>query len=233
METYQEFLSRINSFEKAEVSFGAEDFVPSASVVQKVNEENQFSNFYGDTVVFELDSHTKHQLSEYVKTLYEAVPQCFCEKLRTDTFHMTLHDLSNAPVKEAVAADMQENESAILLQGKAIVSQTIDMRTKYVFNMVNTSLVLGLYPVNESEYVKLMNLYTMMDSVKSLPYPFTPHITLAYYNRHGFKTEDARKLEQIVKELNRTSFEIQLRTEDLYYQHFTSMNAYQNIKALL
>lgn len=233
METYQEFLSRINSFEKPEVSFGAEDFVPSTSVVQKVNEENGFSNFYGDTVVFELDSHTKHQLSEYVKALYEVVPQCFCEKLRTDTFHMTLHDLSNAPVKEAVAADMQENERAIQLQEKAITSQTIVMRTKYVFNMVNTSLVLGLYPINESEYTKLMNLYNMMDSVKSLPYPFTPHITLAYYNRHGFKTEDARKLEQVVQELNRTSFEIQLCTEDLYYQHFVSMNAYQNIKALL
>ena len=103
------------------------------------------------------------------------------------------------------------------------------MRTKFIFNMVNTSLVLGLYPVNEEEYAKLMVLYDSIDKIKSLPYPFTPHITLAYYNRFGFSENSKRKLETVVNSLNKESFLIELNTDNLYYQKFTNMNNYINI----
>lgn len=194
MEAYQEFLNRINSFEKKEVEYGKDYFNGNPSIAQKVNEDNTFKDFYGDTIVFNFDNTTKERLSEYTEVLYESVPKCFCEKLHSNTFHMTLHDLSNSPVLKEIAAEVFENELKVIEISKKVKNQTIKMRSKYIFNMVNTSLVLGLYPVNETEYHKLMELYYLFDDVKSLSYPLTPHITLAYYNVNGFDTANARKL---------------------------------------
>ena len=62
----------------------------------------------------------------------------------------------------------------------------------------------------------------------TLPYPMTPHITLAYYRKDGFSHEYAEKLTKQIAALNRQPIEITLQTERLYYQHFQSMNSYQN-----
>ena len=229
METYQEFLNRINSFEKKEVFYGYDYFHGNPSIAQKVNWENHFQPFYGDTMVFDLADDVKAQLSEIVDKLYAQVPECFCEKLVSGTFHMTLHDLSNSPVLQNVAAEVFENELKVVELMKQIQPQKIRMKTKYIFNMVGTSLVLGLYPASEEDYIRLMELYEMFNSVKSLNYPLTPHITLAYYNVHGFHPESARKLEALVYELNDSAMEFEISTEDLYYQKFTTMNYYVNI----
>ena len=103
------------------------------------------------------------------------------------------------------------------------------MKSKYIFNMVNTSLVLGLYPADEDEYRGLMELYYIFDSVKELSYPLTPHITLAYYNINGFDLQAAEVLEDTVNRLNNNEFELELNVHYLYYQRFTSMNDYINI----
>lgn len=95
--------------------------------------------------------------------------------------------------------------------------------------MVNTSIVLGLYPADEIEYKKMMKLYQLVDDIKNLPYPLTPHITLAYYNRNGFSKDLVSRLENTVNKLNENIFEIELSTEKLVYQKFTSMNDYKSV----
>ena len=229
MESYQEFLDRINSFEKREVFYGHEYFHGNPSIAQKVNWENKFQPFYGDTVVFDLDARTKEKLAGILERLYTEVSECFCEKLVPDTMHMTLHDLSNSPVLQNVATEVFENELKVIPIMKQIEPQTIKMKSKAIFNMVGTSLVMGLFPANEEDYYKLMKLYEMFNEVKQLNYPLTPHITLGYYNVHGFSTESARKLEALVYELNGTEMEIEISTEHLYYQKFVTMNDYINI----
>ncbi len=229
MESYQEFLDRINSFEKREVFFGHDYFHGNPSIAQKVNHENKFQAFYGDTVVFNLDDKTKEKLAGIVEQLYAQVSECFCERLVSNTFHMTLHDLSNNPILHEIAAEVFENELKVVEIMKKIKSQKIKMKTKYIFNMVGTSLVLGLYPASEEDYMKLMELYERFNEVKWLNYPLTPHITLAYYSLYGFHPESARKLETMVYELNDLEMEIELSTENLYYQKFITMNDYINI----
>lgn len=231
METYQEFLNRINSFQKSKLEFYCDHFKPSLSVESKVNKDNSFKNFYGDTVVFDLDSEIKNKITNIIDMLYDKVPECFCEKIISDTIHMTLHDLSNSPTLSDVSQDIFNNEINLInkLTTVKIKHKSIRMKTKFIFNMVNTSLVLGLYPVNEDEYIKLIDLYGLVDEIKELPYPFTPHITLAYYNSFGFSVESKRKLEAVVNSLNKETFLIELDTDNLYYQKFTNMNNYINI----
>ncbi len=231
METYKEFLDRINSFEKSEIDLGDDYFKGSGSIVLKVDEDNRFRPFFGDTVVFNLDDATKKKLEKIVDSINAVVPECFCERLVPNTFHMTLHDLSNSPVLEDVAVELFNNELKAKKIAEKIAEQKIKMKSKYIFNMVNTSLVMGLYPTDEEEYTKLMDLYYLFDDVKELGYPLTPHITLGYYNVDGFSVESARKLETIVKELNanKMEIEIELDTKELLYQKFVSMNDYINI----
>lgn len=232
METYQEFLDRINSFEKREINYGNKLFKGNPSISQKVGKDNVFRNFYGDTIVFALDDIVKEKLAEYVELLYQSAPECFCERLVPHTFHVTLHDLSNAPVLRDVAEELFENELKVIEKMGEIQKQEKDiikMKSKYIFNMVDTSLVLGLYPVDEGEYRRLMDLYFLFDTVKKLSYPFTPHITLAYYNIDGFDLQAARSLEDAVNKLNKNEIEIELKMNHLYYQKFKSMNDYIDI----
>ena len=232
METYGQFLDRISSFEKKETDFGNGYVGTNTSLTLKVDENNQFKDFYGDTVVFNLDHTTKEKVHQYVERVFECAPECFCERLVPHTYHVTLHDLSNSPELWHISDEVFRNEIKLIecLKAKKVQPQTIRMKTKVVFNMVHTSLVFGLYPADETEYQKLMELYEMINEVKQLNYPLTPHITMAYYNRYGFSAESARKLETVIKELNeKESFEIVLDTKYLYYQKFTSMNNYIDI----
>lgn len=222
-------MDRINSFEKRKIYLGDDYFRGNASIALKVNKNNGFQPFYGDTVVFNLDDSTKNKLARIEDSIYAIAPECFCERLVPNTFHMTLHDLSNSPVLENIAVELFENELKAVKKAEKITMQKIKMRSKYIFNMVNTSLVLGLYPVNEEEYNKLMELYYLFDDVKKLDYPLTPHITLGYYNVNGFSVESARRLENIVQEQNTNRMEIELDTKELFYQKFVSMNEYINI----
>lgn len=231
METYIEFLDRIDSFEKKTLSLGDSVNV-SPSVALKVDKDNSFRDFYGDTVVFALNDGEKQVLAEYVDILYSAAPQCFCQRLGSDTFHMTLHDLNNSPCLNDVASDMLLSELKIKEKRgeirRILKSHKIRMKSKYVFNMVNTSLVLGVYPSTRSDYDKVMELYSVIDDVKKLSYPFTPHITLAYYNVGGFDAKGAESLKKAVEIINgkaRMEFDL----GKLYYQKFVSMNKYIDV----
>lgn len=237
METYQEFLNRINSFEHKEWSFAPGDFMGNPLLMKKVKQDNSFQLFYGDTVVFDLDVTTKERLAKWLDKLYAEVPECFAKRLASDTFHMTLHDLGNAEVVDDIADELAQNEKKVQLLCEKLkaVENTgiIRMRSNCVFNMVNTSLVLGLYPSDALEHKKLMTLYEAFNEVKELPYPLTPHITLAYYNVHGFCDASARKLEELVYQLNSgelgQEMEIVLVAKELFYQHFDNMNHYINV----
>lgn len=235
METYNEFLCRINSFEHKRPGLSGSSFTVNPSLAQKVDSANKFRPFYGDTVVFGLDDDIKARLSDYVDILYRSVPQCFCERLNPHTFHMTLHDLDNCAVLGDVAEDLFRNEIEVankMAEFKKFKGAEIRLKSKYIFNMVNTSLVLGLYPVDETNHHVLTQMYSVPEGVKKLSYPLTPHITLAYYNINGFDACAAAALENIVESINDTlDFYVTLR--DLYYQKFVSMNNYFDIIKLL
>jgi 2'-5' RNA ligase len=233
MENYNEFLLRIGEFQLPDIDLGKNYFKGRPSLADKIGEDNKLRDFYGDTVVFELDEATKSIIGDMVDEIYSSAGACFSERLRTDTLHMTLHDLSNSPSYEAIKGEVAENQTKIEKITKNFGSSTIRMKSGFIFNMVNTSLVMGLVPANEDEYEKLMTLYGLVDEIKRAEYPLTPHITLGYYNVHGFENAAAKRLENIVGRLNRREqIEIVLDTKRLYYQKFTSMNSYKNVISL-
>ncbi len=236
METYNEFLDRINSFEKEELMMDDNAFVPNKSVPRKVRPDNSYSDFYGDTVVFELDKNIKERVDKLTEKLFEEVPECFSERLPKSTYHITLHDLYNSPDIDKIANEMFFAEVNLikLLKENPIGVQKIKMKATYVINMINTSVVLGFIPCNEAEFNKLSDLYELMHKIRMLDRPLTPHVTLGYYNINGFSEDSVKSLKAAVRNLNRelSDFEIELSTEKLYYQKFISMKEYINIFSL-
>jgi len=232
-ESFRGFLDRIFSFEHGNFSFYGDKFTPSASVPKKVNEDGSFSRFIGGTVVFDLEESEKQLIkTKFVDPLYRVAGDCFAEKFHESTLHMTLHDLNSSEYEDyEFLKKMFETEVELSkrLQELASAPDSIHMVTTCVFNMVNTSLVLGLIPRCDEDYHKLMKLYYLVDEVCKLPYPLTPHITLAYYGRNGFEGEQLRAIERTVKEMNNGNHEIILSTSRLYYQKFTNMNQFFNI----
>ena len=112
---------------------------------------------------------------------------------------------------------------------KADEFNTDVFNSKRLANILNISLVLVFIPADDVEYLKLMTVYRLFDGIRILGYKYSPHVTLGYFNVNGFDVTSVTRLENLVNELNEESFEMVISTEDLFYQHFTSMNDYQNI----
>ncbi|MBQ7503414.1 ligT like phosphoesterase [bacterium] len=239
MESYQQFLERINQFETAELNLGSGPFEVSRSLAAKVGSDNKFKPFFGDTSVFDLDDGAKDYLDGLISRLYSECGECFCERLDRDYLHMTLHDLSSSPDFADVKDTLRKRGEYFAvnpLRDKTVdFSRPIVMRANNILNMVNISLVLGLYPAGDDDYRRLCALYAELEKIVGLPYAMTPHITLAYYNCRSFGAESADRLKKTVKEMNLLQGvkELIMRPEKLFYEHFFSMNNYKKIQPLI
>lgn len=205
----------------------AGDFSTNPNLTKKVNPEGQFLPFFGNTVVFDLDSNAKEHLHSLQDELYRNVGWMLSQKLDLSTFHMTLHDLVNGPeLTEELKARMAEAEAKV----KNLLEQwrnlpPLHMKATWLFNMVNTSIVLGMVPANEESWYRLDEMYTALESVEHLGYALTPHITMAYFKPGIWSQYDMNYLRQT---LHPVELEVELQMEDLHYQVFQDMNHYES-----
>ena len=102
----------------------------------------------------------------------------------------------------------------------------LKMRTTCTFNMVNTSIVLGLKPADSGSWKQLDDMYCALETVKTLGYALTPHITMAYFRPGNY---NQTQLEVLRKVLSPVDMEIELRMENLVCQNFYSMNHYETV----
>lgn len=198
----------------------------NSNLCKKVGEDGQFLPFYGNTVVFLLEETTKCALREIQDRLYREAGDLLSRKLDSETFHMTLHDLVNGTEPDAVLLRRIEEtkEKVIPLLETWRSLPPLRMKATWIFNMVNTSVVLGLAPGDGVGWAQLDAMYTALEEVVPLGYGLTPHITLAYFLPGIY---DQQALGGLRKALRPVELELELRMEDLAYQTFTDMNHYR------
>lgn len=202
------------------------NFHTNHNLCKKVDIKGQILPFYGNTIVFDLDEATKKSLQSLQEELYRKAGWMLAQKLDSETFHMTLHDLVNAPeLTVALQYRMQEAE----VKAKAILESwkeqpSLRMKATWLFNMVNTSIVLGLAPSDEASWYRLDEMYTELDSVVHLGYALTPHITMAYFKPGNYTQYDLNYLRQVLHPVN---LDVELSFENLFYQEFSDMNHYR------
>lgn len=81
------------------------------NLIKKVNNKGAFLPFYGNTVVFDLDEAAKKALLSLQEELYKNAGWMLSQRIDPAAFHMTLHDLVNAPeLTDDLKCRMQEAE---------------------------------------------------------------------------------------------------------------------------
>ena len=203
-------------------SLPSETLVTNPNLPQKVDETGKLLPFRGNTTVFLLDDGEKDQIAGLQAELYAAVPEMLAEPLGIETFHMTLHDLVNGASATEENMARAEREAGKILQTFA-GEAPIPMRGTWMFNMVDTSLVLGLEPVTEQAAFRLEKMYLALESVVPLGYGLTPHITMAYYRPGTYSPEQLAKLRQVLKPVE---ISVNLYADRLVLQNFEDMNNY-------
>ena len=206
---------------------GEGDFSTHPNLVQKVDRAGRFLPFYGNTVVFLLEEQSQQQLEELRQALYTAADEMLAEPLHTNTFHMTLHDLANGPPNQpGLEKWMQQTQEKAqeILNGFAAFPP-LEMRGTWLFNMVNTSIVLGLSPADEETAQQLIKMYTALEQVRPLGYALTPHITIAYFRPGRYSQAYVRRLNAALHPVEIT---IRLHGERLMLQSFQDMNHYSS-----
>lgn len=203
-------------------------FQTNRNLTQKVDGAGRIQPYKGNTTVFLLDKDTKKNLKQLQDLLYQAVPEMLAERLQEDTFHMTLHSLEDdKPDTPGLAERMAEaarKADALLKDWKN--SPPLRMLTSWLFNMVDTSIVLGLMPADPDSWHRLDEMYMALEAVKPLGYDMTPHITMAYY-RPGIY--DRTQMDRLRNVLQNVDMEITLPMKALVRQNFADMNHYETV----
>lgn len=235
IETLEQFKNRVYEFEYNSV-FPDElgRFKTNDSLNRKVAADGSILPYIGNTIVFILNEDSKQ--TELLKKrilwiqemLYTGCNKMLAEQLSANTLHMTLHDLKNGLPGQLSMEEIQAvgRRAKKELEELKRESWTIKLQTTCVFNMVNTSVVLGLEPCTDDDCRRLMELYEKLECIVPLGYPMTPHITLAYYKPGIYCSDDRKKLEYAFHGLSEEKITAEFTSEDLLYQEFQDMNHY-------
>lgn len=231
LETLEQFRCRTEGFMgdslPKEGSFRTND-----NLIYKVNEQGALREYCGNTIVFLLKNDDMIKLEKIQRCLNETCSGMLAEPLRRETFHITLHDLVNGVLSRDLSQQIEKirNEAVHKLNEvrKEIGGDLkIRMRSTCLFNMVNTSVVLGFQPADEDSCQNIMELYEKFQDIVYLPYPLTPHVTMAYYKPGTYGYESIEKLDMVIQQVNcLEKIELELNISQLVYQEFTDMNHY-------
>ena len=200
-----------------------EVLITSGGLKEKVDLQGNLLPFPGNTVVFLLDEETKTALRRVQTRLHERCGRMLAQPLEMSTFHMTLHDLANGDLL-AQREEMAAQAKVALDEIRTSNLPPIPMKATWTFNMIRTSIVLGLEPEGEAAWAQLDALYERFQKIRPLSYALTPHITMAYFRPGVY--EDTSALRQAVGAVD---LSVELDLNKLVLQNFDHMNAYHTI----
>ncbi len=211
-------------------------------LTHKVDQDGNYVVFPGTTVVFRPDKRCLQAIQLMQRVLDQKLHETgmIMPILPASTIHMTLHDLvspeqcvSDAAHPGAYEREMAEslNSAVKIVEGirKDYAGRKITMVADRIVNMVSKSLVLLLKPRTEQDYELLLDMYGRFDEIVSLPYPLTPHITLAYFRPgllDGDRLGEAVNFAQIDPDQALT---FEFYPEGLTAQVFRDMGSYADV----
>ena len=212
-------------------------FGTNPNVLNKVDPDGQYRTFPGTTVVFRCNEPMFEVISPLQDELHFQLTESeiLAQRLPSATFHMTVHDLVSPEQKNAHSLpDYFHEMDDSLRRAVEVVSsfrksyrdKCISMAADHVVNMVSKSIVMLLKPVKEEDFELLLEMYHQFDEIIRLPYPLTPHITLAYFKPCMI---DGDKLGKVVVSLNerlKTLPVFDFTVENLTAQRFLDMQTY-------
>ena len=161
-------------------------------LLKKVSAEGRFLPFAGTTTLFRLDRRTRNILGLMQQNLYRHLGDTgmLADPLPLSSLHMTLHDLDSPETcmpdteegrEREMRASLEKAGEAVEKIRRELAGKEIAMACDCMVNMVSVSLVLLLRPETEEDFALLQEMYRRLDNVRTMSYPLTPHVTLAYF----------------------------------------------------
>lgn len=225
-ETLEQFRARTNYIWNRLPQEGF-DIAPQTSM--KVSAEGRLLPFYGNTTIFDLAQDDIAWLTGIQDALYAACGDILSERLRPQTFHITLHDLLNGTDWQALESGVQRTHA----HAQQVVSGIresfpwgVHVRSLCLFNMVSSSVVLVFEPVDEENCRALMEMHARLQAVVPLSYPLTPHVTLGYFRPGTVDAQAAQRLQAVFDAVNAGGYVMHLDVGRLNACTFTDMNHY-------
>ncbi len=211
-----------------------EDSLPHAgplcttpNLTQKIAPDGTFRPFCGDTLLFTLNDAVRQWLAGLQEALYEACGDCLSERLSPQDFHITLHDLHSQPDTMPEAAKVQRSQvQRALDEVRACYPHQLRLRSRCLFSMAGTSIVMGFEPLDSSDQIILASMYGMFQRIVPLPYPLTLHVTLAYYRPGEYDEATVRRLREAFCRIGREEKIIMVSSQALRHATFLNMNRY-------
>ena len=201
------------------------------NLLQKVDAHGHMRSFMGNTVVFTLDEPARQALTALQQSLYDACGDLLADRLAPDTLHLTLHDLASGAPSETLTrrvAGMDGQVKACVRQMAA--GEPVQMQSTALFPMVRTSVVLGFVPSDPTGWEKLCGHYERLERLAPLGYPWTPHVTLAYFRPGRYAPAQRNGLRQAMADWeNRGPLALTLAPQALEYQCFSDMNHFWRV----
>ena len=228
LENLSAFLARTAGFTSDSLPHSGE-LETSANLPLKVGMDGKMEPFMGNTVVFPLPEEAKREIGRMQERLYRTCAPALAEPLEASSFHITLHDLLSGKPDRDLRSRIGCIRNAALecVRQIAQAGKTVRLHSTALFNMVNTSMVLGFAPDDEESCGRLMTYYEILQKTVCLSYPLTPHVTIAYFRPGVIPAGLVENLREAVDETGQwEKIFMELPAETLEYQLFSDMNHY-------
>ena len=223
-------------------------FSTHPALINKVDAAGRFVPFLGSTVVFKLDRRVCQYLQCVSGILQEKPRGMMAQPIPGSAYHLTLHDLISPEQTDATAVFTDEARTAYTAEYLREVAlslveaekradeirsdysgRRIQMRADRVVSMVSKSIVLMLRPATEEDYSFLLELYRRFDDIKNLPYPLTPHVTLAYFKPGEIDGDQLAEAIKLIQVEGCDPMTLELSVEGLFAQRFDDMGHYVDV----
>ncbi|MCK5073106.1 MAG: hypothetical protein KAQ98_06735 [Bacteriovoracaceae bacterium] len=200
---------------------------------QKVGQDRQFRDFFGDTVISPIE---KDEISvlENIRDKFRGL-DIFAEEIISKTFHITIHDLSSGKRNVKLEEKVKSNEEKcreIIDELKNYFEKKPDeaivkLRSTRIYPVSNIALLVGFNPVTDRDYKIMLNLYQLFENVQFLRYAPRFHVTLNYFQSRSLKHMEIEDFEKVLLATRDFSMELTLDLKRIEYQHFLNMNHYE------
>ena len=227
--TLTAFHARVDGFQRDSLPHDG-PLTTKPLLVEKVSPDGRLLPFFGNTMIFDLPQDVQLTIARMQLLLHHRCGWMLAQPLAPETLHMTLHDLLNGVDASALAEPVRrtgEAAKSTLHRQRAAQQPSIRLTSTLAFNMTNGSVALGFAPDTEADCAALMSMHADYQSVVTLDYPLTPHVTLAYFRPGSYAPAEVAQLAEAFREINALpKVHIAVNADCLYYYTFEDMNTY-------
>lgn len=234
--TYKKYIEKLHQSYESNMNEKPVEWIVSKKLADKVRPDGHMNDFFGTTTVIKLSERDKAACTAIQAKMMERTGDMLA-MLNPDTFHLTIHSLSNMSTVSRnineIRSSIEAHDSKIKAEIRCIYDQyrdaSIRMRSLGPSTTGNEAISIKFIPCSERDYELLMDLHRRIDAIFSLPNFFIPHVSLAYFKLIQYSPEQIEVLYDVMHELHEFRFDIELAVDQFVYQYHYTMNDYKDI----